>query len=149
VVVMNAGRVEQVDAPQAIYRRPASAFVARFLGLTNLIPGEVRPGNHGNEIHTSVGNLPAQGLMQGAVTVLIRPDAAKLDGNSLFELHGKLTRVDFRGSISRATFAVNELSLTFDFVSSVDLPDIGETVPLKIDLQRGILIFTPDTSPVN
>jgi len=149
VVVMNSGRVEQVGAPQAIYRRPATAFVARFLGLTNLIPGEVRPAGHGIEILTSIGNLPVQGPAQGAVTVLIRPDAARLDGNGGFDIHGRLTRVDFRGSICRATFAVSGLSLTFDFPSSVDLPDIGETVPLKIDLHGGILIFTPNTSPSN
>ena len=141
VVVMNSGRVEQVGAPQSIYRRPASTFVARFLGLTNLIPGEVRPGSHGDEIFTSIGTLPAQNLAQGAVTVLIRPDAARLDGNGGFELHGRLTRVDFRGSICRATFAVNGLSLIFDFPSSVDLPDIGERVPLKINVLGGILLF--------
>jgi ABC-type Fe3+/spermidine/putrescine transport system ATPase subunit len=144
VVVMNTGRVEQVGAPQAIYRRPASAFVARFLGLTNLIPGEVRPGDHGNEIHTSIGNLPAPSMAQGAVTVLIRPDAAQLDGNGLFELHGKLTRVDFRGSTSRATFAVNDHFLTFDFPSSVDLPDIGETMLLTMNVAGGIQLFPTD-----
>jgi ABC-type Fe3+/spermidine/putrescine transport system ATPase subunit len=144
VVVMNAGRVEQIGAPQTIYRRPASAFVARFLGLTNLIPGEVRPGSHGNEILTSIGNLPAPGLAQGAATVLIRPDAAHLDGNNGFELDARLARVDFRGSICRVTFAVNDLSLTFDFPSSVDLPDIGETASLRISIPGGIQIFPAD-----
>ncbi len=41
VVVMNAGRVEQTGPAQEIYRQPAGVFVARFLGLNNLIPGEV------------------------------------------------------------------------------------------------------------
>jgi len=142
VVVMNFGRVEQVGAPQAIYRRPASAFVARFLGLNNLIPGEICPGSQGNEILTSIGTLPAQDMAPGPVTVLIRPDAAQLDGIGGLEVTASLTRVDFRGSLFRATFAVNSLSLTFDFPFNVDLPDIGETVPLKIDLHGGILIFT-------
>lgn len=39
VVVMNGGRVEQDDHPQAIYDRPASAFIARFVGFDNIIEG--------------------------------------------------------------------------------------------------------------
>jgi putative spermidine/putrescine transport system ATP-binding protein len=37
VVVMNAGRIEQIGGPLDVYRRPASAFVARFIGTTNLL----------------------------------------------------------------------------------------------------------------
>ena len=44
IVVMNAGRVEQIAKPHEAYERPASAFVAGFLGKTNLVRGEtVRP----------------------------------------------------------------------------------------------------------
>jgi len=41
VVVFNAGRIEQVGTPREIYERPATAFVAGFVGLTNLFSGEV------------------------------------------------------------------------------------------------------------
>jgi len=40
--IMNHGRVEQVGAPTDIYERPASTFIARFLGEANLLPGELR-----------------------------------------------------------------------------------------------------------
>jgi putative spermidine/putrescine transport system ATP-binding protein len=44
IVVMNAGRVEQIAKPHEAYERPASAFVAGFLGKTNIVRGEtVRP----------------------------------------------------------------------------------------------------------
>jgi len=39
IVVMSAGRVEQVGTPREIYQRPATRFVAEFIGLTNLFPG--------------------------------------------------------------------------------------------------------------
>ena len=42
VLVMQAGEVRQVGPPQEIYRAPADAWVARFLGRTNLIPGQVQ-----------------------------------------------------------------------------------------------------------
>ncbi|HET6953544.1 MAG TPA: ABC transporter ATP-binding protein [Acidimicrobiales bacterium] len=41
VVVMQDGRVEQSGPPLAVYRRPATAFVARFMGATNLLPARV------------------------------------------------------------------------------------------------------------
>jgi spermidine/putrescine transport system ATP-binding protein len=48
IAVMNHGRVEQLDTPAAIYERPATRFVAGFIGLTNLLPGVVagREGLH-------------------------------------------------------------------------------------------------------
>ena len=41
VAVMNAGRIEQMGAPQALYDLPRTAFVANFLGRSNLVPGTV------------------------------------------------------------------------------------------------------------
>ena len=41
IAVMNKGRVEQIDAPEAVYERPATAFVAGFIGVSNLMPGRV------------------------------------------------------------------------------------------------------------
>ena len=42
IVVMNAGRVEQISPPRELYTRPQSLFVARFIGANTLIPGTVR-----------------------------------------------------------------------------------------------------------
>src|SRR5262249_29594134 len=42
VGVMSNGRLEQIDAPKAVYQDPASSFVARFVGTVNEIPGIVR-----------------------------------------------------------------------------------------------------------
>ena len=41
VIIMDRGRIVQQGTPQAVYRHPASAWVARFLGLTNLVPGHI------------------------------------------------------------------------------------------------------------
>ena len=45
IAVMNHGRVEQLDAPAAIYEKPASRFVANFIGLTNVFRGVVAGGD--------------------------------------------------------------------------------------------------------
>lgn len=72
VAVMQAGRVEQVDTPWAIYHRPATPFVARFVGVAELFPGTV----HNERVLTEVGEMGLGGhrLAHGEqVRVLLRP----------------------------------------------------------------------------
>jgi spermidine/putrescine transport system ATP-binding protein len=47
IAVMNHGRIEQVNAPEEIYERPATTFVAGFIGVSNLMPGEVTSADAG------------------------------------------------------------------------------------------------------
>src|SRR6266478_1042723 len=54
IAVMRAGALEQVGAPDAIYRRPASPFVAEFMGTTNLLHGAVT-GGAGEWLRVAVG----------------------------------------------------------------------------------------------
>ena len=56
IAVMNKGKIEQLDTPQAIYDRPASRFVASFIGNTNLIPVEV-VGTPGPTARVRLGGL--------------------------------------------------------------------------------------------
>jgi thiamine transport system ATP-binding protein len=100
-VVMNAGRVEQVGPPEVIYRRPATPFVARFLGLTNLAEGTVvgpgRVASAWGEIAVEAG-----GYRPGdRVSVLIRPEAASIaDGNASGApnlIRARLVARSFRG----------------------------------------------------
>ncbi len=58
VVVMNAGRVEQISPPYELYTRPKSPFVARFIGRNKIIPGKLgRFGDSTAEIATDLGPL--------------------------------------------------------------------------------------------
>ncbi|HAZ31876.1 MAG TPA: ABC transporter ATP-binding protein [Dehalococcoidia bacterium] len=72
VGVMNAGQLEQVDRPEAIFHRPATPFVAQFVGIADFIVGEVRD----RAIATEIGWLPLRKGLPGAttVTVMVRPD---------------------------------------------------------------------------
>ncbi len=45
IAVMNRGVIEQVDEPESVYERPATTFVAGFIGVSNLMPGEVVSAN--------------------------------------------------------------------------------------------------------
>ncbi len=85
VVVMNLGRVEQVGTPYEVYRRPATAFVADFIGRANFVTARVL------DVHAAVARLsalggafsvPADGLgltRDQDVTLVIRPDAVLLN----------------------------------------------------------------------
>ena len=58
VVVMEAGRVEQIGRPEEVYRRPATAFVARFLGRANFLAGTVaESGANGTVVALDGGGL--------------------------------------------------------------------------------------------
>ena len=69
IAVMRGGVIEQVGTPLEIYDRPASTYVADFVGLSNLLPGEVRAGRI--DLGRSVV-LPTD--RTGRVTVVIRPE---------------------------------------------------------------------------
>ena len=59
VVLMNAGRVEQIGAPMQLYNHPETEFVARFLGLDNLLGGQRVCDQAGCWVETPLGRWPA------------------------------------------------------------------------------------------
>ena len=73
VGVMRAGRIEQIDEPETIYSRPKTAFVAKFIGLTNPLPGVAESGR-ATVLGEPVPLLPGS-PSSGAVSVLVRPEA--------------------------------------------------------------------------
>lgn len=75
IAVMNAGRIEQIAPPPQIYQRPAAAFVARFLGLGNIIPVTAV---HEGVAQTSIGTFPVSGSPSA---LLIHPDGITLAPN--------------------------------------------------------------------
>ncbi len=84
VVVMDAGRVQQADAPVPTYANPANRFVAGFLGLTNFLPGEVLDGGDG-VVRVRVGEAVLQAAGDGRalpagcrVTLAVRAERVRL-----------------------------------------------------------------------
>ena len=82
IAVMDKGKIEQTDTPENLYSHPANENVARFLGFHNLIEGHILSEK---TIQTNLGVLHHMdhGILPGTlVTVLIRPDGAKIRDNS-------------------------------------------------------------------
>ncbi len=80
IAVMNQGRIEQVDAPHALYTKPRTRFVAGFIGRTNFIDGKV----NGSDVVFDRFAIPRDALedgkaLAGAVTFSVRPQSMRLD----------------------------------------------------------------------
>ncbi|MFN8163208.1 MAG: ABC transporter ATP-binding protein [Solirubrobacterales bacterium] len=80
IAVMNRGRVEQIGVPEDVYERPATTFVAGFIGVSNLMPATVvGPGrarlDHGPEVRGNTGDLVAG---EGCYAV-VRPEKLRVE----------------------------------------------------------------------
>ena len=76
IALMRAGRLVQVDEPEAIYRRPADLLAARYFCELNEMPGTVASG----QVETPLGTFPAPGLAEGAEAVVaIRPQCLRIE----------------------------------------------------------------------
>lgn len=142
VILINAGQVEQIGTPEAIYTDPATLFVARFLEMTNLVPARVVRQAGRTEIISQLGNIPFDTALSGDVTLLVRPDTARLDNAGPYTIRGELEATSFRGSRQRATIIVNQFPLTFEFPFSEVLPVPGTQINLSITPQNSLKVFS-------
>lgn len=139
VVIMNAGRIEQTGSPVAVYQQPASAFVARFLGMQNVLAGQCMAGSDSTQIATALGMLRcAAGACAAGdtVTVLLRPDAATLAGDGqVNRVEATVQEISFRGSQVKLTVAAAGLALQFELPGSAAaaLPAPGQPISLTLD----------------
>jgi len=83
IAVMNAGRIEQLGSPVELYESPASAYVANFLGQSNLLPGTVLERSGGTVVYEAAGarlTMPAQRCRAAGRDVLVgvRPEKVRL-----------------------------------------------------------------------
>jgi spermidine/putrescine transport system ATP-binding protein len=84
IAVMNRGWVEQVDVPEAVYERPATTFVAGFIGVSNLMPGQVVSANGSrSRVKLDAGieiEAPTNGVASGErCHAVVRPEKLRLD----------------------------------------------------------------------
>ncbi len=94
VAIFNAGRIEQIGTPREVYQRPASRFVARFMGDANLLAPRVLSGlaEHPDRI------------------LCVRPEAVELlsPQNPAAHTVGEVTEVLYRGAIVEVRLALGD-----------------------------------------
>jgi ABC-type Fe3+/spermidine/putrescine transport system ATPase subunit len=135
--VMQSGRLLQVGSPRELYRSPANAFVAGFIGPANLIEGEVSASGEGfTQVSTAIGPILAGPSCQsGRVVVSLRPESIRIarpgSGPSLNRLAGTVTESSFLGQSSEHVIAVGDALLRVK--SAPPLFDVTGSVELQFD----------------
>ena len=95
VALLNHGRIEQVGRPQDVLDRPASAFVAGFVGQANRLEGEARGG-----VFSALGaTLPASEVADGRAVAFVRPDQMAVAGADQPGVAATLKRITVRGPV--------------------------------------------------
>jgi spermidine/putrescine transport system ATP-binding protein len=96
IAVMNAGQIDQLGTPSELYETPQTSFVAGFLGVSNLIQGDVR----GDGVETANGiRLEVQALngARGTVSVGVRPEKIHLNGSEANRIEGRIIESAYIG----------------------------------------------------
>jgi len=146
VGVMRDGRLEQLASPTEVYTRPATSFVAEFVGLTNRLDGTVS----GTTVTVRGRDLPLfdTATPPGPVTALVRPEAVTLatggtdDGGPLT---GTVIAITFLGATSRVTVDLGETTIMAQ-LSTADAAELtaGSRVTLSIRPDP-VLVSAADT----
>ena len=119
VGVMREGKLEQLAPPTDVYSRPATPFVAEFVGLTNRLAGTVSGGSvsvRGRDLPLVDTSTPA-----GPVTALVRPEAVTLASDSSGEsgpLVGTVIASTFLGATSRVTVDLGDTTILAQLATS-------------------------------
>ena len=155
--VMRAGELVQVGPPQEVYRRPADAFVARFIGSANLVSGRVVPGPRIDlgftileQKHLNLdrkGDVHDLNLCPGtAVQVIIRPEQLILsNGSQGFPL--QVQEIQFLGDRLRLTGVT-----TSGTTLAADLPGtlkIDNCRPVNLTFMDASIYAKPASPPVD
>ncbi len=146
IVVMSAGKIEQIGTPFEIYNFPQTRFVASFVGTLNIVPATV--------VNSTAGQVQIDGQMLtlsqaldgvangAAVTVALRPEALSLADNGSNRLVGRVENIAFLGSIVRIYIRLQETILSLDEFNNphLTLPAIGEEIAIYFPPEAGLVL---------
>ncbi len=140
LVIMREGTVAQMGTPVEVYRRPASAFVARFLGLSNLVPVQaITADGEQLRVTTAVGTFLLKGSDAAGhhTIVLLRPTAVRAAGQSLTgvenSIRGMVVERLLYGGHTRLVIACDSIHLTFEWEGPAQ---VGQPVELALDPEQ-------------
>jgi putative spermidine/putrescine transport system ATP-binding protein len=143
VGVMRAGRLEQVAEPAELYSRPATAFVAEFVGTMNRLPADLGSGGTVTVLGATVPAQPG-GPDSGPVDALVRPEnltvKAAAGGN------GIVTNRTFLGAVTRVAVRLSgDTEVSVDVSSTVAL-EMAPGTAVEVGLPTTPVLITPRPS---
>jgi ABC-type Fe3+/spermidine/putrescine transport system ATPase subunit len=145
VVILGEGRVFQIGTPREIYNQPNSPYVARFLGMDNMLEGTANPNQGGSLISTTLGNWQIRFPAQGAGTVLLRPDQIQLADQGLEKpasLTGRLISSTFSGASLQIRVQIKDHQFRFQLAdTAAGLPAPGEELTIWFSPFKALQFF--------
>ncbi|MGW4028943.1 ABC transporter ATP-binding protein [Streptomyces sp. NPDC004838] len=143
VAVLNAGRLEQCAAPAELYERPATAFVAEFVGTMNRLPGRMT----GSSLVEVAGvSLPVDGEIPagtGEVEVLVRPENVTVAPDA--EGDATVVSASFLGSVTRVLLDRDGGGTVKADLASRDAGALAPGVRARVSLARRPVLVVPVT----
>ena len=130
VVVMDSGRIQQIGTPEDIYNEPRNAFVADFIGESNIIDGVMRSDGVVEIFNRRFQCLDGGFEKDEPVDVVIRPEDVDIVPEEQGQLRGTVTSVTFKGM---------QYDIIVDFygfkwlIQTTDLSPVGSRIGIKID----------------
>ena len=130
VVVMDGGQIQQIGSPEDIYNEPKNAFVADFIGESNIIDGIMRADGIVEIFNRKFKCLDGGFAPDEPVDVVIRPEDVDIVPEDQGQLRGTVTGVTFKGM---------QYDIIVDFygfkwlIQTTDLSPVGSRIGIKID----------------
>jgi len=135
VGVMQSGRLEQWDAPYELYHRPATRFVADFIGQGAFLPGDVTAADAvTTELGVLSGEVPRQYERGTRVDLLLRPDDVVYDESSPLTL--EIVQKAFRGADFLYTLQLASGARLLSLVPSHFDHAVGDRIGVRIELDH-------------
>jgi sn-glycerol 3-phosphate transport system ATP-binding protein len=134
MIVMNAGRIEQIGTPEQVYGKPASTFVAGFIGSPpmNLMAGQADGSRF--TVGGETVSLPSAAPRGGALTLGVRPEHASLSGNGGWPL--KVDMLEMLGAERLVYGRLGDAPFTLRIEATLAHPAHGDTVRLHVPAEH-------------
>lgn len=151
IAVMNLGRIEQLGTPEELYERPRTAFVAGFLGISNLLPGAVAGGgvirlDGGGEVRVPMEAVDGH---TGRVAVGVRPEKLRLGPVEPNVIEGRVVETAYIGVATQYVVDTPHGSVQV-YVQNADprtsYAAAGESVTLSFHPDAAFVITTQEVA---
>lgn len=138
MVILNNGHISQIGSPEDIFKRPKDEFVADFIGIENLMSGEIETNNNGLiSINTGLIKVFAITEKRGKVNFSVRPDEItvskeKIKTSARNTICGKVLEIVDTGSLIRLVINAGEIFTVFITQKSLNELKISVGNPIWI-----------------
>ncbi|MBK5231452.1 MAG: ABC transporter ATP-binding protein [Thermoleophilia bacterium] len=147
IALMNEGRIDQLAAPNELYRQPSSSFAASFVGDANILTCAVTrngsdPGFRWKEMSLE-GPVISPSDSRTAIGLMVRPEDVTLspaDPGSVRAITGTVTSSTFHGFYWMHELDIEGEPLVAREISEIPGVDIGQVVEVTIDARRAALL---------